>query len=263
MVCRVDARSSNSSSSPYNATRADAEDVRWLVSIGRPIKALRPLSEWRRRDIAPFRVPSGSSLSLSLSRSTNNRGRRTSSTRRQSAILPLGPHRFSRFSPSADVFSCPCESVCKVARKCQGNVLPNVVCHGTRVAVVVVVYAYTKLFEKWVTRLFDVSRLFLAQKTISEFVQQQIGIWIGIWVEILGYFFSLPPSLPSPLPSGELISFTNSESFLYIVSREFIRSFTIFASRSDWDRFSDRFVFTIREDQALVQVWINVVFASY
>lgn len=54
---------------------------------------------------------------------------------------------------------------------------------------------YAKLFEKWVTRLFDVSRLFLAQKTISEFVQQQIGIWIGIWVEILGYFFSLPPSL--------------------------------------------------------------------
>lgn len=59
------------SGSPYNATRADAEDVRWLVSIGRSIKALRPLSEWRRRDIAPFRVPSGSSLSLSLS--INNR----------------------------------------------------------------------------------------------------------------------------------------------------------------------------------------------
>lgn len=54
---------------------------------------------------------------------------------------------------------------------------------------------YAKLFEKWVTRLFDVSRLFLAQKMISEFVQQQIGIWIGIWVEILGYFFSLPTSL--------------------------------------------------------------------
>lgn len=261
MVCRVDARSSNSSSSPYNATRA--EDVRWLVSIGRPIKALRPLSEWRRRDIAPFRVPSGSSLSLSLDQPTIAADERhpRGDKARSSPSAPID----SRDSPHPRTSSLVLVNrpVCKVARKCQGNVLPNVVCHGTRVAVVVVVYAYTKLFEKWVTRLFDVSRLFLAQKTISEFVQQQIGIWIGIWVEILGYFFSLPPSLPSPLPSGELISFTNSESSLYIVSREFIRSFTIFASRSDWDRFSDRFVFTIREDQALVQVWINVVFASY
>lgn len=98
------------------------------------------------------------------------------------------------------------------------------------------VRACTKLFEKWVTRLFDVSRLFLAQKTISEFVQQQIGIWVGIWVEILGYFFSLPPSFPfSP---GELISFTNSGRAPFILSREFIRPFTIFASRSDRDPIS-------------------------
>lgn len=147
---------------------------------------------------------------------------------RQSAILPLV------LPPSADVFSCPCESA-GLARKCQGNVPPNVVCHGTRV-VVGGVRACTKLFEKWVTRLFDVSRLFLAQKTISEFVQQQIGIWVGIWVEILGYFFSLPPSFPfSP---GELISFTNSGRAPFILSREFIRPFTIFASRSNRDPIS-------------------------
>ena len=151
------------------------EDVRWLASIGRPIKVLRPyLNE--DGGIAPNAAISSS---ISVCSGLRSRQSRTATNvisratkRRFSSTLRRRFREFSR-SPRRQAPVVPATRPGKVG--CLENVkdtsLPST-CDR--------MHAHTHTHRegergdpltKWVMRLFDVFRLFCKRKTISEFVR--------------------------------------------------------------------------------------------